>query len=338
MNKRVFRDCAVAALVALLSTGAHAQQVLKLATTLPPTNPIIAKFFDPWAKKVNEAAGGEFQIQVVNGPTIANAVNVWERTVNGVVEIGWGIHGAVSLPFAKSLIMGLPLLFEENQLGAASAAFWQLYASGLIADEYKDVKVLGLVGTPVQGISSKTPITKLDDMKGLKVRAADRSVADIVAALGGAPISVPAAEVYQALSQGVVSASVAGFVLVTSFKLQEVVHYHLEGLPLGAPAGFIVMNRQAYERLSPKGKQVLDRYAGEALSREFGTFFQEWGIEAKDGLRSSKEHHFNSLDPQERARWVKTLEPVVQQWVKSTPNGDKVLAALRASLQKAAAR
>ena len=62
--------------VCFAATSSPAQRVLKFATTLPPSNPLVSQFFEPWAKRVNEAAGSEFQIQVVNGPTFANAVNV----------------------------------------------------------------------------------------------------------------------------------------------------------------------------------------------------------------------------------------------------------------------
>jgi hypothetical protein len=74
---------------------------LKFATTIPPTNPIVVEVFEPWAKKVNEASKGELNIQVISGPTLANALNVWERTVSGVADIGWGIHGAVGIPFPR---------------------------------------------------------------------------------------------------------------------------------------------------------------------------------------------------------------------------------------------
>ncbi|MFM9969454.1 MAG: TRAP transporter substrate-binding protein [Burkholderiales bacterium] len=324
----------VAAALLSISGMAPAQTILKMSTTLPPNNPVVGDFFEPWAKKVNVAAGSEFQIQVINGPTIANATNVWDRTASGVVEIGFGILGAVSRPFPKSTIIGLPLLVEENQLAAASVSLWRLYSSGLTTDEFKDVKPIALFGTPVQGISSKQPIRRLEDMKGLKVRAADKTVADVVTALGGAPISVPAIEVYQALSQGVVGASVAGFVLVTAFKLTEVVKNHLEGLPLGAPAGFIVMNPQAYEKLSPKGKEILNQFIGETLSREFGTYFMNEGIRNKESVRKMPDHTFFPLTGAEKTRWEQAAQPVIRQWSSSTPNGEKILGAFRAEIQK----
>ena len=323
-----------AALLAVIPASASAETILKMATTIPPANPLVSQFFEPWAKRVNEQAKGEFQIQVISGPTLANAVNVWDRTVNGVVDIGWGIQGAVNLPFPKSTIIGLPLLVPDGQLPAGSVALWRLYASGLIADEYKDVKPLALIGAPIQGLSTKTPVTKLEDVKGTKLRASDRTVADIVTALGGSPISIPAPEVYQALSQGVVGGAVAGWVLLGTFKLTEVAKYHVEGLPLGAPAGFVVMNKQSYGKLSAKGKQILDQNTGESFVRDFATFFEKLGHGIRDKAKADPSHHFYTLSADQAAQWKKVLEPVIDKWTKETPNGDKILAAFRADLAK----
>jgi TRAP-type C4-dicarboxylate transport system substrate-binding protein len=318
---------------AFAPSSASAQTVLKLATTLPPSNSV-SQFLESWAKRVNAAAGSEFQIQVVHGPTIANARNVWDRVVNGVVDIGFGIQGAVSLPFPKSTVVSLPLIVRDGKLADAAASLWGLYENGLIADEYKDVKPIALFGTPVQGLSARIPIAKLEDMRGLKVRAADKTVGDIVTALGASPISVPATEVYQALSQGVVSGSVAGWVLIGSFRLDEVVKEHVVGIPLGAPAGFVVMNTKSYAALSAKGKQILDQFTGVTLSREIGEFFDNSAQSVRNKASSDPSHRFKTLDAAESKRWEAALQGVIDQWESTTPDGSKILAAFRAKLDK----
>ena len=82
-GRRIVLAC-VSLAICLAATTASAQTTLKFATTMPGTNPLVSQFWEPWAKRVNEAAGSEFQIQVVNGPTIANAVNVWGRVADGL--------------------------------------------------------------------------------------------------------------------------------------------------------------------------------------------------------------------------------------------------------------
>lgn len=320
-----------AAVLSLLPLATQAQQVLKFAVTIPPGNVMVPELFNVWAKRVSEASGGELTVQVFAGPTLANAANVWERTVNGVAEIGFGIHGAVGVPFPKSIVPSLPFLSDD--LPAASVALWRLYASGLIADEYKDVRVLALFTSPTTGISSKKPILSLADMKGVKIRAADRNGADMVTALGASPIPVPAPEIYQALSSGVVGGAVAGWVTVGTFKLFEQVTEHLE-MPLGTPPGFVVMNRQAYDKLTPKAKEALDRNSGESFSREFGTWFQGTAEKSRNMVKALPNHHVRSLSPQEQERWRQAVTPVIKRWADSTPDGEKVLAAYRAELQK----
>jgi TRAP-type C4-dicarboxylate transport system substrate-binding protein len=305
---------------------------LKFATTIPPSNPIVTEVFEPWAKKVNEASNGELNIQVISGPTLANPGNVWERTVSGVTEIGFGIHGAVGLPFPKSTVSSVPFVVDDLTTG--SVGLWRLYEKGLIVDEHKDVRVLALVVTPGSLIASKKQVISLEDMKGLKVRAANKMVADIISALGGAPISVSAPETYQALQRGVVTASVAGWVLVNNFKFYEVVNYYLEGVPLGEPSGFVIMNRQAYDKLSPKAKETLDRFAGEPFSRDYGAWFKMDAARGRQRVASLPNQHIMTLTAQEKERWKKTLEPVVKDWVAKTPDGAKILETYRAEMKK----
>jgi TRAP-type C4-dicarboxylate transport system substrate-binding protein len=306
---------------------------LKFATTIPPSNPIVTEVFEPWAKKVNEASNGTLVIQVISGPTLANPANVWERTVSGVTDIGFGIHGAVGVPFPKSTVSSLPFVVDD--LTAGSVGLWRLYEKGLIADEHKDIKPLALVVTPGSLVVSKKPITSLEDMKGMKLRAANKIVADIITALGGTPIAVPAPETYQALLYGVVTGSVAGWVLVNNFKLYEVVNYHLEGVPLGEPSGFVVMNRQSYDKLPPKAKEALDKFSGEVFSREYGAWFKMDAARGRQRVASLPNQHMMTLTDKEKERWKKALEPMVQDWVAKTPNGAKILETYRAEMKKA---
>ena len=157
------------------------------------------------------------------------------------------------------------------------------------------------------------------------MRAANRIVADVVTALGGAPISVPAPEAYQALQTGVVTAIVAGWVVVNNFKLYEVVNYHLEGVALGEPSGFVIMNRQAFDKLSPKAKETLSRFSGEPFSRDYGAWFK---MDAFPTLFAG------FVCKQEKERWKKALEPIVKGWVAKTPDGAKILETYRADLKK----
>lgn len=312
-----------------------AETVLKFAATVPLENPTYQRVFKKWIDQVNEDAKGEFHIQAF-GLALANSRNVWERTRNGVADIGWALHGTVGIPFPKTSVITLPLLVNDGEAGAASEALWKLYDSGLIADEYKDVKVIGLVALPVQGLAAKSNINSLSDISGKKIRVADKLSGDIAEALGGSPISLSATEVYQALSRGVVDSAIANWIMMGAFKLTEVSNEYVTGVPLGSPSGFIVMNPNSYANLSNKGKQILERHIGAGMSRQIGT-----GLEGlSHGLRShilksQKDYKVVKLDDDQQQRWAKALQGIQDKWVADTPDGKKILETFKTALEKA---
>ena len=317
-------------------TGAFAQEVqLKFATTMPEGHPFF-NIFKPWLATINEAGEGEFKVVPVFGQTFATTSNVWDRTVDGITDIGWSLHGNVGLPFKKSLVTSLPLLVED--VPAASVALWQLYEQKLIDDEYKNVRVMGLWVNPVSGLHTKDPIETLADLKGQKIRVVDGATAGIVSALGAAPLSIPSTEVYQSLSSGVVEGLISNWNLVGPFKLFEVAPYHQETVALGAPPGFMIINLNSYDRLSDKGKKIFDEFTGAYLSRAMG--------QAVDGLRrymhglgkKAPNQVFNSMADDEKAHWEELLASVIVDWEADTPNGPAILQAFKDAYGEAKAQ
>lgn len=317
---------------ALGAADVRAETVLKFATAQAPTNAVVTQCLQPIVDDINKKAGSEFKIQLFNAPTLASLTNVWDRVADGVADMGFGIHGSSNLPFPKTTVAGLPLLLKEDKLAEGSVALWNLYDSGLIADEYKGVKPIALFTVPVQGLSMRDPIKSVDDLKGRKIRAADRTISLMVTAFGASPISVPAPENYQAVAQGVVTGSIANIIQLTVFRIAEVSKYQLFEIPLGAPAGFIVMNPGVPAKLSEAGRKVLAAETGETMSRKLGACFQQLGGFLMSKVKSDPSQVFIQLDPAEKAKFEKALQPVVEQWLKETPDGDKVYASFKKGL------
>jgi TRAP-type C4-dicarboxylate transport system substrate-binding protein len=324
---------------ALLPTMSSAEPiVLRMATAVPDGNPLVTQVFAPWAESVNEAGKGVLQIELVNGLAIANTVNMWERVEQGVVDLGQSLPGSFGVPFPKTGVASLPLLYDDTV--KASAALWGLYEDGVISDEYDKypgIRLLALYTLPMQGLSASKPIQSREDMKGLKVRAVDKVAANIVTELGGAPIEVPGPEIYQAISRGVVDAALANWLMIGTFRVGEVAPHHQRGIPLGAPTGFIVMNAASYEALPPEAKQILDTVSGETASRFLATAFDNLskGIEASVAAGSGQ--HIYDLSEENLTDWTNHLQPVIEAWVNATPDGQRVLDAFKEKLAKVSA-
>ncbi len=331
MTLTITKTLLAATLCATLPFAAGAQTVLRFATTLPEGAGIVRDFLQPWAESVTAASNGALTIEVLNGPTIANARNVFEQVVTGVVDIAWGTHGAMPTPFPRTSVVVLP--FEVDNAVTGSEALCSLYEQGLLDGEYDLIAPLGLVATPPAGLHSVDPVDALADVAGLKVRASDAIAAQVITALGGAPIALTPPELYQGVSQGVVGSVHTPYTGLVTFNLQEVTHDHLDA-PLGSLPGMIFINRAVYDALPTEARAALDAHSGLGLSLAFATWFDGFNTTARDSVLTMEGHRVHGLSAEQEAAWREASAPVTQAWLDSTPNGDAILAALRAALDR----
>lgn len=101
--------------------------------------------YQPWIDELNAKAEGVFEI-VVYPPPFATGTNVWDRTVQGIADMGLIVMPATGLPFTGTMVSTLP--DSGTDLRAASAALWTLYEEGMMPGEYDDVHLLSLTATP----------------------------------------------------------------------------------------------------------------------------------------------------------------------------------------------
>lgn len=312
---------------------AGAQPVeLRMAFPAPPTSYLNTASFTPWAKDVEAASGGTLSIRIVPGVTLANFDNVYDRTLKGVADIGFGLHAAVGGQFPKSMVAALPFEFDSPREGAV--ALWRLNQGGVIAEEYKDVKVLALFTFGHAAIHTRNArVRSLADIKGLKLRAGGKLQGDIVAALGAAPITMTPTDVFQSLQTGVIDGAAIQWTAVLTFKLAEVAKNHFL-MPLDADPAFVIMNKAAWDRLPAAAKAALEKHSGEALSRRTGNAVAEFDESALERFRKEPGQNFDNVSAEEKARWQKQLQGISDAWVKATPSGAAVLNAFRSEVKK----
>jgi TRAP-type C4-dicarboxylate transport system substrate-binding protein len=86
------------------------------------------------------------------------------------------------------------------------------------------LKLITMVGVHPTHFMSKKPIRKLEDFKGLRIRALG-GMADFVNAAGAAAVPITAWETYEALQKGTVDASQAYMYGNIPYKFHEVTKY-----------------------------------------------------------------------------------------------------------------
>jgi TRAP-type C4-dicarboxylate transport system substrate-binding protein len=109
---------------------------------------------------------------------------------------------------------------------------------------------------------TKDPINKVEDFKGMKLRAYSRTNAWILEALEAAPLQVALPELAPMLSKGTVNGSILPYEIAPSVKMQDLTDYFTTLAPpqprLSTSIFTFLMNKQKYESLPPDLKKVIE--------------------------------------------------------------------------------
>ena len=141
-----------------------------------------------------------------------------------------------------------------------------------------NVKLLGVWPFGPQILFCKKPISKLADVKGMKVRVYDQNLAKFIELMGGTPVPVSFADTHQSLSLGVVDCAITGPSSANSAGWPEVTTHQL---PLGfqmALNGYAI-SLKAWNQLKPD-QQVKLKTAFEGLTDEIWKYSEELFLDA----------------------------------------------------------
>jgi len=312
------------------SVMAHAADRVVLRFGSPvPLSDIIKLGFNPWIDDIARDSDGILEIKTIY--SVVDHAHAYDATINRIVDMSWVIMGPYAGQFPRSAVAALP--FEGGSGYATSIALWHLYETGLIAPEFSKIKLLGLFSYPSSGFHTEVAVNSLSDLKGLKLGLTGRTLGELAAALGATPITMTPADWYASLQRGVIRGVLTAWPAIRAYKLDEVAHFHLDG-PFGRAPAFVFMNSAAYAALPDKAKKAIDGESGVKLSAQLGTVVDRLEAEGRDYAKSHGQD-VSALTPTQAAEWRQRAEPIISQWVHSTPDGDKILAAYRADYQTA---
>lgn len=328
MKSTTWGAFALAAFVGAAAPAA-AQTTIIVTAMSPAGSPFSTEFFRPWADKIAADSHGTLTLDVRDGYAVANFGNVYDRVMNDVVQLGWAMQGLIGGQFPLTEVATFP--FEADSAEQASMALWRLYKSGPLTAEYKNVKPLVLGTFPMNGLHyAKAPVT-LDNLNGLKARAASKPQGDWITHLGGTPISLNPEELYGAMQRGVIDATLQAWSAFGPLKLADVTTHHLD-VKFGTSTIMLFMSPQKYAALPDAAKKAIDDNAGEAKSRAWGHFVDGNADKLGKQVLASPGHVKLELTPAQLASWRQRVAPVAEAWTKDHPGGAELLAKYRAIL------
>lgn len=339
-----FRHTLIGAAAAVtFSVPAAAQQVvLKVAHFLPSTSNIQVNLIQPWCDKIQKESGDKLKCQIYPAMTLGGTPpQLFDQARDGVADIVWTIPTYSAGRFLKSEIFELP--FFTHSAKGSSEAYWN-YVQKNALDEYKGVKPLWLHTNDGSSFhfAKAPPPMKLEELKGMKIRAATRLNSKMLAALGAAPVQMPLPAVSEAMAKGVIDGAMVPWEGLPSVKLQEVSKSHLvvpPGKPKFSNSIFaFVMNQAKYNSLPPELKKVIDANSGGAVSAWAGEKGFDAVVAAHQKMAKDGGNKIEVLSDAELQRWMKASEGVTEEWVKDVTakggDGKKLLEEGRALIQQ----
>jgi tripartite ATP-independent transporter DctP family solute receptor len=298
---------------ALLTAPVAAQEVrtLKFGYGIAEDHPL-GQAVHRFSQLVEQRSGGKLKIKGYASNVLGSESAMISSAQGGVQEI----VGASSAPVVQLVkefaVFDLPFLFADEREADA-------VLDGTVGRALLDrLEPKGLVGlcyweTGFRHVTnSKRPITKAEDLKGLKLRVMQNPVyIDAFNALGANAVPMPFTELYAALESHAIDAQENPYGIIHANKMNEVQKYLSATRHAYSP--FVVMvSRKAWDKLGPEDRRTLQEACGE--SRDFQ---RKLNREANGKLLAdmrAKGLQFNEIAPAELARMRTELQPVVDKY------------------------
>jgi TRAP-type C4-dicarboxylate transport system substrate-binding protein len=299
---------AIAACALFVAPQVQAEE-LKLADFQPPTHFVIDAAYQPFADAIAEKTGGEVTVTFYMGGELGpGPLEQYNRTVDGVTDIAFGLPGYTASNFPKTLLTELPGVITP-ETGTARI----LANLDMLSEEYRRVVLVGLWNNaPNLLLMAETPVRSLDDLQGLKIRVPSRNAGLVVEAWGATPVSMPAPEIYNAMQTGVIDGAMIDATTLRAFKLAEVTASITMGMDTTISSFFLIMNRDSFDSLS-EDQQAIVLEAGREASQNANAASLSVADSALEAFSGTDGKEVITLSDEEAARFNAAAAPVVAE-------------------------
>lgn len=303
------------AVATAIAAPAYAQD-LNLADFQPPTHFVVPDVYEPFAANIAAATNGEVTVSVFMGGELGpGPAEQYNRAVDGVADIVFGLPGYTASAFPKTLLTELPGVISP-ETGTAAI----LENIEMLDVEYRRVVLLGIWNNAPNVIfTAEKPIRSLEDLEGLTIRVPSRNAGLVVEAWGGSPVSMPAPEIYNAMQTGVIDGAMTDVTTLGAFKLAEVTNYITMGMETTISSFFLVMNRDSFSDLSEEHQSAVIA-AGRQAALDGNRAWLRIAERSLENFAATEGKEVIMLSPDEAARFNAASEAVVQSVVAEVDN------------------
>ncbi len=307
--------CAGAAAL-MMSLPAAAQTIqINLADVLPDGNFMVqnAKRF---AEEVAKETKGEVVINVRPGGSLGFKGPEQMRAVrDGMVPMADILLSQQIGDEAFLGIEGVPFLVSSQEDLRTLHKFVRPEIEKLVSTKYNQ-KILYMVPSPGQYLFLKTKTDKLDGLKNIKIRGADKMTVDTVSSIGMSGVLIPFGELIPALASGRVVGVATSATTGVDAKFWEFMKYVYPTNHTWS-TNMVNINLNTWKKIPEQHQKTIEAIAAR-LEPEF------WAVSSNADVESLKKLTANGMEvvpvsPAMMAEMRKQAAPLLDEYLKRAP-------------------
>ncbi|MFH1060174.1 MAG: TRAP transporter substrate-binding protein [Pseudomonadota bacterium] len=333
--KRLALAVALIAAAIFVAVPAMAADPIKWkAQTLWNAQETPQKTFEIFCKKIKEATGGRLEIEAYPAGAIVPTNETLDAVKNNVLQAihVWPGYASGKNPAFAALC---DLIFAYESPWELDTFMYHRGGLELLRELYKPfgVYTVGSMCWGVESWPSKKAITKMEDLKGLKIREPQGMEAEFMAKAGASVVVLPGTEIFSALDKGVIEATnwatasinnKTGFHQIAPFFTYPGFH--------SMPVGDFSVNQKEWDKLPADIKQIVS-----SLCREWAwDTIEQVALEDLKLVGEAKSKGYTPVtwSTEEKAKARKIAQEIWQGWKSKNEQTKKVIEAQEAFLRE----
>ena len=298
------------------------------ATYIPPSYNDLYGGFEIFMDEAESASDGQITFDWYDSGTLLEADQLVPGLTQGVADLIFTTSSYISSTYPILGVYELPFLLDSFEAQREALAYDGELRT-FINEQLKEQNLmsLGTMPTTFQWLwTADKPITSPEDVEGMRIRVAGPLEGRTVEALGGSPVTMSSAEVYEALERGTIDGLISYIGTIPGRSLQEVIKYGTAA-PFGAYSVDAYVRADWFEGLPAAHQDAL---------REAGRIYTEQGTEEMAQIHEGEYREaiesagveITELDAEQIAAFEDAVAGTYDQWkatVKDEATADEAL-------------
>ena len=282
------------------------------AGILAPSH-LLTRAYALFADQVAQKTGGAVKIRLAHSGQLGGIKETLDDTIAGNLEFVQLNNAALGPLYPQAMLFDLPFIFRDNEhmkKVVRGSIGTQIY-DGFTEKTGVIVLMAGLADGPRSVWNRVRPVTRPDDMKGMKLRVMESSLMiDSFKALGAVPLPMPFPEVYMAAKQGVIDGAETPPAGLIAMKAPELAKYYsfTNHFSLPAMAG---VSAKWFKALPPQYQAAIRESADEARA----WYDQEYSKDEDAALAQAKKDGMVVNEVADIAEFRVRMRPVYEKYL-----------------------